>query len=103
MKIAFGTGDATNVRLLPYNAAMAVAWGLGRDDAIKALTMNAAEILGVADRMGTIEPGKDANLFIVDGDPLEVRATVTHVVIAGRPVPPDNKHLALYQKYMARP
>ena len=103
VKLAFGTGDSTNVRLLPYNAAMAVAWGLGRDAAIKALTINAAEILGVADRLGTIEPGKDANLFVVDGDPFEVRSNVTHVVIAGRPVPPDNKHLALYQKYIARP
>ena len=103
VKIAFGTGDSTNVRLVPYNAAMAVAWGLSRDEALKALTINAAEILGVADRMGSLEPGKDANLFIADGDPLEVRTNVTHVVVRGRNVPPDNKHLALYQKYIARP
>jgi imidazolonepropionase-like amidohydrolase len=50
-----------------------------------------------------LEPGKDANLFVADGDPLEVRTNVTRVVIAGRDVSLDNKHLALYRKYMARP
>ena len=83
MKFAFSTGDNTNVRLLPYHAAMSVAWGLDRDEAIKALTINAAEILGVADRVGSLEPGKDANLFIAKGDPLEIRTQVTHVIIAG--------------------
>ena len=52
---------------------MSVAWGLSRDEALKALTINAAEILGVADRVGSLEPGKIANLFIAKGDPLEVR------------------------------
>ena len=59
--------------MLPYHAAHAVAWGLPRDEAIKALTINAAEILGVADRIGSIEPGKLANLLVVKGDPLEIR------------------------------
>ena len=103
VKFAFSTGDATNVRLLPYHAAMSVAWGLSRDEAIAALTVNAAEILGIRDRLGSLEPGKDANLFVADGDPLELRTNVTRVVVAGRHVPPDNKHLALYQKYLARP
>jgi imidazolonepropionase-like amidohydrolase len=103
VKFAFSTGDATNVRLLPYHAAMSVAWGLSREDALKALTVDAAEILGIRDRMGSIEPGKDANLFVADGDPLEIRTNVTRVVIAGRTIAPDNKHLALYQKYIARP
>jgi imidazolonepropionase-like amidohydrolase len=100
---AFSTGDATNVRLLPYHAAMSVAWGLPREHALKALTVDAAEILGIRERLGSIEPGKDANLFVADGDPLEIRTNITHVVIAGRHVPPDNKHLSLYQKYIARP
>jgi imidazolonepropionase-like amidohydrolase len=108
VRIAFAGGggdpgdDADNVRLLPYNAAMSVAWGLSRDEALKALTMNAAEILGVADRLGSIEPGKIANLFIANGDPMEIRTSVTHVVIAGRDVPLDNKQLALFERYSKR-
>ena len=103
VKIAFASGDSTNVRQLPYNAAESVAWGLSRDDALKALTVNTAEILGVSDRVGSIEPGKIANLFIAKGDPLEVRTQLTHVVIAGRDVPLDNKQLALYERYSKRP
>jgi imidazolonepropionase-like amidohydrolase len=102
VKFAFGVTGETNVRLLPYNAAMSVAWGLSRDEALKALTINAAEILGLDDRLGSIEPGKIGNLFIARGDPLEVRTEVTGVVIAGRQVPLDNKHLALYERYMKR-
>jgi imidazolonepropionase-like amidohydrolase len=109
VRIAFAAGggdagdDADNVRLLPYNAAESVAWGLPRDEAIKAITTNAADILGIGDRVGSIETGKIGNLVIANGDPLEVRTTVTHVVIAGRDVPLDNKHLALYQRYSKRP
>ncbi len=103
VKFAFGVTSETNVRLLPYNAAMSVAWGLSREDALKALTINAADILGVGDRLGSLEPGKIGNLFIAKGDPLEVRTAVTGVVIAGRQVPLDNKHLALYERYLKRP
>ena len=103
VKVAFSTGDNSNVRLVPYSAAISVAWGMSQDDALKALTINAAEILGVADRIGSIEPGKDANLFIANGDPLEIRTDITHVIIEGRDVGLANKHLALYEKYIARP
>jgi imidazolonepropionase-like amidohydrolase len=103
VKLAFSTGDYSNVRLLPYHAAMSVAWGMDPNAALKALTIDAAEILGVADRMGSLEPGKDANLFIANGDPLEIRTSVTHVIIAGRDVGLENKHQALYEKYIARP
>jgi imidazolonepropionase-like amidohydrolase len=103
VKLAFSSGDSTNVRLLPYSAAMSVAWGMNRDDAVKALTIGAAEILGVADRVGSLEPGKDANLLIAKGDPLEVRTAITHVFIQGNDVGPANKHQALYEKYIKRP
>ena len=103
VRVAFSTGDYSNVRLLPYHAAMSVAWGMEREAAIRALTIDAAEILGVAGRVGSIEKGKDANLFIATGDPLEIRTQVKHVIIGGRHVGLDNKHEALYRKYMARP
>jgi len=102
VKVAFSTGDNTNVRLLPYNAAMSVAWGMTRDEALKALTINAAEILGVSDRVGSIEPGKEANLFIAKGDPLEIRTEITRVFIEGSDVGLANKHYALYEKYINR-
>jgi imidazolonepropionase-like amidohydrolase len=102
VKIAFATSDAAYARNLPFHAAMSVAWGLDRDEALKGLTINAAQILGVAERVGSLEPGKDANLFISKGDPLEIRTEVTKVVIEGKDVGLDNKHLDLYQKYMAR-
>ena len=102
VKVAFSTGGNTNARLLPYQAAMSVAWGMPREDALRALTIHAAEILGVADRIGSIAPGKDANLFVAKGDPLEIRTEITHVFIAGNDVGLGNKHLALYEKYITR-
>ena len=103
VKFAFSSGDNTNVRLIPFQAAMSVAWGLNRDEAIKALTINAAEILGVANRIGSLEAGKDANLFIATGDPLEIRSQVVNVIIQGKELGIDSKHEALYRKYIARP
>ena len=102
VKVAFSTSDAAYARNLPFHAAMSVAWGMDRAEALKALTVNPAEILGIADRVGSLEAGKDANLFIAKGDPLEAKSQVTHVVIQGKDVGLDNKHLALYQKYIAR-
>jgi imidazolonepropionase-like amidohydrolase len=103
VKFAIAVPSDTNARQLPYHAAQAVAWGLSREDALKALTINPAEMLGVADRIGSIEPGKIANLIVAKGDPLEVRTSITHVVIAGRDVPLDNKQIELYERYSKRP
>jgi imidazolonepropionase-like amidohydrolase len=103
VRLAFSSGDSTTSRLLPYNAAISVAWGMDRQDALRALTLDAAAILGVGDRLGSLEPGKDANLFISRGDPLEVRTQVTHVFIQGRDVGLANRHRALYEKYANRP
>ena len=103
VRFAFATGDADNARQLPYHAAESVAWGLSRDQALRALTIDAAEILGVGDVLGSIEPGKIANLVMSKGDPLEARTAFTHVLVAGHDVGLDSKQLALYERYAKRP
>jgi len=104
VKIAFGSmGGAHSVRLLPYEADQAVAFGLDPEAALKALTIWPAEMFGVDDRLGSIEVGKNANLIVTDGDPLLVRTQVHHLIIDGREVSTDNRHRELYEKYRARP
>jgi hypothetical protein len=99
---AFSSGGFQFARDVPFQAGRAVAWGLSKDDAIKALTLDAARILGVDSQVGSIEAGKVANLVVISGDPLEVRSQIRHVVIAGRDLSLDNSHVALFKKYMAR-
>ena len=103
VKIAFSTGDAANARHLPYHAALAVAFGLPAAEAMQALTINPAQIWGVADRIGTIEVGKSADLFVASGDPLDIRTTVSDVFIEGKRIPFDDRHSRLFEKYNARP
>ena len=99
----FGPGGPHSARTLPYEAAMAAAYGLPREEALKALTVYPAEILGVADRLGTIEAGKIANLIVTDGDPLEITTDVRHLVINGKESTTDNRHRSLYERYRGRP
>jgi imidazolonepropionase-like amidohydrolase len=105
--VLFSTGTsgsgAANARNLPYEAAKAVAFGLPREAAIRALTLTAAETFGVADRLGSIEPGKDASLILVEGDPLEITSQVRRAWIQGRELDLSNRHQQLYEKYDARP
>jgi imidazolonepropionase-like amidohydrolase len=103
VKFAFGSGGFQNIRLLPYMAAISVAWGLKHDAAIRALTIDAADILGVSDRVGSIESGKVANLVVSKGDPLEIRTEIAHVFVNGRSVGLDTRQVELYKKYSARP
>lgn len=103
VRFAFGSGGYTNVRLIPYEAGISVAWGLSRDRALRAITIDAAEILGVADRVGSLEPGKLANLAIWQGDPLEIRTPVPRVFIAGEDVGAASRHTELYDKWRGRP
>jgi imidazolonepropionase-like amidohydrolase len=103
VKFAFSTGSGSGSRHVPYHAALAVAYGLPADAALKALTVWPAEIFGASDQIGTIAPGKMANLFITSGDPLDIRSVVSDVFIRGRRVPMDDRHNRLYQKYNARP
>jgi imidazolonepropionase-like amidohydrolase len=91
--------DAPNERNLPYEAAQAVAFGLPRDEALKAITLTPARIFGIADHVGSLEAGKDATLIITSGDPLEIRCIVEAAFIQGRRVDLSNKQSALYEKY----
>jgi imidazolonepropionase-like amidohydrolase len=99
---AFSSGGFQFSRDVPFQAGRAVAWGLSHDEAIKALTLDAARILGVDGQVGTIDAGKIANLVVVTGDPLEIRSQIRRVIIAGRDVPLDNSQVELFKKYMAR-
>jgi imidazolonepropionase-like amidohydrolase len=101
-----GAGErfgASNVRNTPYAAAQSVAYGMPRDAALKALTLEPAKLLGVSDRLGSLEVGKDATLFIADGDILDIRSKVVRMWIAGGEVPLESKHTRLYQRYKERP
>jgi len=94
---------APNTRNLPYEAAQAVAFGLPEDEALKGLMLYPAQFAGVADRLGSIEPGKEATLFASDGDILDIRANVKHLWVAGREVSLESRHTRLYDKYRGRP
>jgi imidazolonepropionase-like amidohydrolase len=103
IKFAFGSFNVQFARNLPYQAATAVAFGLPYEEALKAVTLNAAEIWGVAADLGSIEKGKLADLILTDGDPLEIRTQIKHMFVRGIPVDLSNRHNRLYEKYMARP
>lgn len=98
-----GTDAAQNARNLPYSAAQAVGFGLTREQALRSITLSPAEILGVADRIGSLDAGKSADLVIADGDPLELRTRIEQVYIAGKPVSMESRHTRLFRKYDARP
>ncbi len=96
-------GGSWNARNLPYNASMAAAFGLDRDEALRAVTLYPAQILGVADRVGSIEPGKVADLVVADGDLLEDATHVEQVWINGRQISMETKQTRLFHKYDQRP
>jgi len=103
VKIAFGSFDNSFARRLGQQAANAVAYGLPYDEALKAVTLYPAQIFGLADQIGTLEPGKIANVIVTDGDPLELTTDVRYLFIKGQLTSTDNKHKALYEKYLNRP
>ncbi|MFP4624273.1 MAG: amidohydrolase family protein [Gemmatimonadota bacterium] len=101
--VAFATGDVSNVRNLPFYAARHRAYGLPRDVALRGVTLTPAEILGLGGEMGSIAPGKRADLLLTDGDLLEITTRVERMWIGGTEVDPeDNKHTQLYREFRNR-
>ena len=103
VQLAFQSSDASNSRTLPYHAALATAYGMNPDEALRAVTINPARMFGVADKYGSLEVGKVANVFVATGDPLDVRTHVTYVYIRGESIPFNDRHTMLYEKFRARP
>ncbi len=89
-------------RTIGQEAANAVKFGLSPDAALNAITRAPAQILGLGDELGAIEPGLRGNLIVTDGDPLQLRTQVLHVFVDGRPASLDNKHRSLYERYRVR-
>ena len=102
VKVALRTDEEENVRNLPFHAAFAAAYGIGKEEALKAVTINPAEIFGIADQYGSVEAGKRANLIVSTGDPFETRTQIHHVFINGYRIPMSNRHIRLYQEFLER-
>lgn len=103
--IAMGTDGASepaNERNLPYEAALAAGYGLSRAEALRSVTLSAAEILGVGAELGSLDVGKRATLFVSDGDALEVTSRVLAAYIDGAPIDLRSRHTELYEKYKKR-
>jgi len=94
-----GSFEAAHQRNVPYEAATAAGYGLPKDEALKSVTLYPAEILGIADRVGSLGVGKDATLFISDGDPLEIMTNIEQLFIQGRKVDMGDRHKVLRDKY----
>jgi imidazolonepropionase-like amidohydrolase len=99
VKIAFASYHVEHNRNLPYAAGYAVAFGLPYEEALKAITINPAEMWGVADKLGSLDLGKTANIVIANGDPLDVKTDVKQVFIEGRKIPMENRQTRLRDQY----
>lgn len=102
IKVAIRSDETENVRNLPFNAGFAAAYGMGVEEALKAVTIVPAEMFGVADKYGSIEVGKMASLFVSDGDPFETKTKITDLFINGWKVPMESRHTLLYDEFLER-
>lgn len=103
VKFCFGAKGATGVRNLPFDAGQAVGFGLPADVALRAMTLTVAEVLGVDDKIGSLEVGKAATVIVSDGDIMDfLTHKVTRMFIDGRVVDLNSKHTELYEKYRYR-
>ena len=104
VRYAISSGDdGAEARNLPYVAGMAAAFGLPKEEALRSVTLYPAQIFGIADRFGSIEVGKTANLVVTTGDLLEARTDTKALFIDGRPVPLSTKHTYLFEMFKDRP
>ena len=99
VKIVFASYSAHNVRNLPDAAGFATAFGLPYEEALKAITINAAEVWGVADQLGSLDVGKIANVVVANGDPLDVKTDVKQVFIQGQAIPMTDRQSRLRDEY----
>lgn len=103
IQFCISTGDdGANVRELPYQAGIAAAFGLSKEDALKSVTLYPAQILGIADKVGSIEVGKVANIVVTNGDMLEQRTDVKYLFINGRLIPLTSRHTELFERFKDR-
>ncbi|MFW6201129.1 MAG: amidohydrolase family protein [Gemmatimonadota bacterium] len=100
--VAFTAGSVEHLRNLPYHAARSAAFGLPREAALRAVTLAPAEMLGLGDAIGSLEPGKRADLIVTDGDPLQIVTEVERMWIAGEEVPLESKHTRLWERFRNR-
>jgi imidazolonepropionase-like amidohydrolase len=97
-------GDSRfNARNIKYEAGNAVAYGMSHDDALRAITLAPAELFGVADRIGSLQAGRDANIVVWSGDPFEFSTQAEHVFIRGREVKEPSRQDLLIERYKPRP
>lgn len=102
VKFCFSSGEGSEAMMLPFKVGEHCAYGLSKEDALKALTIDAATIFGVQDKLGSIEAGKMGNIIVTDGDPFELTTTMRYVFINGQPRKLVSKHTMLRDKYMER-
>jgi imidazolonepropionase-like amidohydrolase len=102
VRFCIRSDGGSNTRNLPYEGAMAVSYGLPPEEGLKAVTLYPAEILGVAGQLGSIEPGKRANLVLANGDILQASTQVEAIFIDGKPLEPTSKQTRLYERYRER-
>src|SRR5207253_1011423 len=103
--VATGGSDVTqfNARNIKYEAGNAVAYGMSHDDALRAVTLTPAELFGISDRVGSLQPGRDANVVVWSGDPFEFSTQVEHVLIRGREVKEPSRQDLLIERYRPHP
>jgi len=103
IRFCISTGDqGAEVRDLPYHAGLAGAYGLSPEDALKSVTLYPAQILGVADKLGSLEAGKMANVVVTDGDMLDPRTNIKYLFIGGRLLPLTSRHTELFDSFKDR-
>ena len=103
VKVVLLETDTHNSRNLRQEAGNAVSYGMSWDQALRAVTLSAAEVFGVADRYGSLEPGRVANVVVWSGDPFEFTTAVEHVFIRGREIPLRSRQTDLFERYKTLP